>query len=366
MRAFFLSLLIAVPAVHAQTDLMPGSIEALPPVTDTHPQAIAAGLSATGDRVAGVAASRQTLTLDWPPPGLRPFLWDASTGYHMIEVPDSLGLFVSAAEAVISPDGSTVVGVLDLTRPDPTVSASQSRAFRWTEGEGLRWLPAPEGARSRAVAASGDGSVVVGRVSPPAPTPSREVRWEADGELTTVPPLDGHERTVLRDISADGVVVVGTSFPPDGGVLDRTAFWWTADAGSHPIPGLGGYSHSEATAVSADGRVVVGYAFDGPLSNLPDAVAFRWSEDDGLTLLGTWTARDVSADGSTVVGSYRTASAVVWTAEAGTRLLQDVLDAEGWWLMSIDAVSADGTILVGGGEAPDGTEISWRARMPVE
>ncbi|OZC02376.1 hypothetical protein BSZ36_04920 [Rubricoccus marinus] len=357
---------LAAATTQAQSPepLAPGAIEAIRTPSETHPRVYAAGLSADGERVAGVANVDDLLSTDWPPAESRPFLWTAGEPAQMVAAPDSLGLIRAGTETALSADGSVVVGSVLLVNPDPLAGPMRMRAFRWSEGGGSSWLPTPEAAQSYARAASGDGSVVLGRIAPRSPEASREVLWRDGREAATIPPLEGHARAVARDLSRDGSVVVGASLPTGG--FDRAAFRWTAETGSVPIPGLEGFSTSEANAVSADGRVVVGYAYDGSLANISEAVAFRWSEKDGLTFLGEWIARDVSADGSTVVGSYQTALAVVWTPEAGVRFARDVFDADGWWLMSIDAVSADGLFVLGGGETPDGTETAWRGRMPAE
>ena len=365
--------------VHGASPLEAGAIEAVPPFSETHPRVTAAGLSADGARVVGVAAVEGPPSTEWPPAAVRPFMWASGEGFREIVMPDTLGVVAFEAETAISSDGSVVVGTLHLAEADPLVVSTVTRAFRWSEDAGFDWLASSEAESSEAYAVSSDGSAVLGRVtiapvraaslegglSPPREAgTSHQVLWRG-GRRVRIPPPPEHDRLRVRDLSGDGEVVVGTGFA-SGASSSRAAFRWTAEAGSVLIPGLDAYSTSEALAVSEDGRVVVGYAYNGGWSNLPEAVAFRWSEGDGLQLLGRWVARDVSADGSTVVGSYQTAVAVVWTPEAGARFARDVFDADGWWLMSIDAVSADGLFVLGGGETPDGTETAWRGRMPAE
>ena len=59
------------------------------------------------------------------------------------------------------------------------------------------------------------------------------------------------------DISADGSVVVGRSYPE--------AFRWTRSTGMVGIGGFpGGFPFSFAAAISADGSVIVGMANAGP------------------------------------------------------------------------------------------------------
>ena len=108
--------------------------------------------------------------------------------------------------------------------------------------------------------------------------------------------------------------------------------------------------------------------------------AFRWTRRGGLENLGPLTgvpggtrALDVSADGSTVVGSAGTGEegrAFVWTRGRGLRKLESVLGAalgvelDGWTLLEATAVSADGKAVAGTGLNPRGQREAWLARLP--
>ena len=57
-----------------------------------------------------------------------------------------------------------------------------------------------------------------------------------------------------------------------------------------------------------------------------------------------------------------------WTSETGMQSIRDLLvaggvDMTGWFLSGASAISADGTIIVGVGENPDGVEEAWIARI---
>jgi probable HAF family extracellular repeat protein len=152
----------------------------------------------------------------------------------------------------------------------------------------------------------------------------------------------------------------------------------------------GGVFWSRASAVSADGSIVVGRG-----SSSLGAEAFIWSEVDGMNGLGDLgggpldtadygspflsIAVDVSADGSTVVGTAastlpdgaRRPEAFVWTARDGMRSIRDILTAEGidltgWTLDVATSISADGRTIVGTGTRPnERTKEAWLARLPA-
>jgi uncharacterized membrane protein len=80
-------------------------------------------------------------------------------------------------------------------------------------------------------------------------------------------------------------------------------------------------------------------------------------------------ATGVSADGSFVVGSgvgTDGEEAILWDAENGMRSLAGILtaagvDLTGWSLSSAEAISADGTTIVGSGTNPAGDTEAWVA-----
>jgi probable HAF family extracellular repeat protein len=119
--------------------------------------------------------------------------------------------------------------------------------------------------------------------------------------------LPGGLQSYAFGVSGDGKVVVGMSVEATG-VL--RAFRWTAVTGVQDLGGLGGGS-AEAHAASGDGSVVVGRSWD----NWPGLGyhGFRGTASGGMQVLPTAEGRDVSADGSVVVGG------AVWTQSGGLR-----------------------------------------------
>ena len=86
-------------------------------------------------------------------------------------------------------------------------------------------------------------------------------------------------------------------------------------------------------------------------------------------------ANAVSGDGLVVAGDVsgdEGTGAFIWTAETGTRLLKSVLvdlyglDLTGWALITVyyNGLNADGTVIVGAGQNPQGELEGWRAVLP--
>lgn len=313
----------------------------------------------------------------------------------------------------VSADGSVAVGS-SYNAP----GFADEAAFRWEAGVRTE-LPAltqggctPE--RSRAEAASGDGSRVVGLAT--CDGEFVHVRWDGGGAPVIVPGAGTTFSPNVTDVSDDGSLMVGTGhylFPPilylgyemSGGGASVLG----DDSVCNSPPGLG----SEAVAVSGDGNVVVGNqyclfgtfmapfwgryvggalevtsgllgrdaSFDGSVIvgfTIGSNQAASWRPGTGTTPLGqlpggstSSSALGVSADGSVIVGSASTAGgsvAFVWDAAHGMRALADVLaaagaPATGWSLGLATAVSADGLTVVGQGTNPQGDWEGFVARL---
>jgi len=282
-----------------------------------------------------------------------------------------------------SADGSVVVGASGIP-------------FRWEDGVMTSFCRGGGGGGSSggssggtALDVSADGSVVVSTCG--------VFRWTEAGDVVRLehPPGAG--------LSADGSVVVGAhtillhpgSVPEgcphvriDSPPTTSEAFRWEVAGGCDPngpddpcTVGLGdlpgGAFISKARDVSADGSVVVGASQSDLCWE-----AFRW-ENGVMTGLGTLTggsestAHAVSANGSVVVGDiisgvspFRTTEAFVWTERNAMRSVWSVLvnefelDLTGWTLTSAVGVSDDGLAILGNGVNPDGESEAWIAVLP--
>jgi uncharacterized membrane protein len=275
-------------------------------------------------------------------------------------------------------------------------TASGLRAFRWENGV-MEALVAPIASFSAAVAVSADGGVVVGN----------NWRWD-HGVSTRVLGPTGQMVLETTDVSADGSVMVGDA-PPDfrsqNGVAQTIA----------PPPG---YFTRGSPVVSGDGSVIAGTADDGANS----LIAFRWQNGvttllptqpaefpnpfingisgNGAVIVGQsnsqpcfWKAGaiqelpllptfsfgeafDASADGAVIVGTSDAwdpvqmrvvGHATLWVRgqahSLGTLLANQGIDLTGWQVEQIQAVSNDGTTMVGQGINPSGQTEGWIAHL---
>ncbi|MDX2020235.1 MAG: hypothetical protein SF187_08335 [Deltaproteobacteria bacterium] len=255
--------------------------------------------------------------------------------------------------------------------------------MKWVLGSGISQLALPAGVTSGvALAVNSNGSVIVGG----------PLRWNALG----VDQPFGAGRQA-KSVDNNGGTISGSIFANgnpnpwvwnNGSVTDISALgdaYVSGDgkvvAGGNPL-GIGHFRYSSssgvvpmdnaATALNYDGGVIVGGPYGWP--------PFRWTAAAGFTTLPTpsgydpngWSVKDVSADGTVIVGSIDKDSApnaVIYDTVNGTRLLSNVLqsagvDTQGWTLEIITGIAADGTSIVGNGTDGSGGKQSFRAVLP--
>ena len=268
---------------------------------------VSSGVSADGSIVVGVSAGR-------------PFRWTSATGLQALVV---LPGFPAAAAEGVSADGGTIVG----RRFDP--AAMTSSAFGWTAAGGMQDLGALPGGTgvSIALAASGDGSVIVGGADyANSFAESKSFIWTSATGMQDVG-ITGN--SFANGVSDDGSVIVGFA--------NGTAYRWTAANGLQDLGTLPGFTSSVAEGVSADGTVVVGSAFNDGQSICR---AFRWSQSTGMQEIAvvpgavSSCALAVSADGSYVAGYSEDATGAFtgyrWSStEIGARYCTPVANSTG-------------------------------------
>lgn len=151
-----------------------------------------------------------------------------------------------------------------------------------------------------------------------------------------------------KDISADGSVIMGIISTQNG---SSEFFRWTRDAG---MKGLGTLDGGQPR-LSADGSTIVGSYYPNSSTS---ARIFRWTNQEGFVQLPLSAARAVSGDGSVVVG-YIQQQVALWTKTNGiqTGLLADPAPSTG-----VD-ISADGSVILGmqGTGQADGRYFIWSA-----
>ena len=215
----------------------------------------AAGISGDGNLIYGTLA-----------PTNQPYLWTQAGGFQIVAIVPTgtsfdASIFVKLPEVDVSADGSAVVGT-------ELHSIFGDEAYRDTP-EGRDWLgDLPGGTyRSGASAISPMGNAVVGGSTTLIDNmgviteTSKAFRWtEAEGMVALSP---GH--SVTFDVSSNGLVVVGYINQGSGVEAAR----WTPATGMVPISELlleqgiditamGWTLDSSAVAVSADGQTIVG------------------------------------------------------------------------------------------------------------
>jgi uncharacterized membrane protein len=178
--------------------------------------------------------------------------------------------------------------------------------------------------------------------------------------------LPGSVGSHANDVSANGRVIVGNNFYPQGELSTGThAFRWTVSGGASEFanpPGVFGLS--TANGVSADGTFIVGQRNNNE--------AYIWSQALGVSGLGdiptgptNSNATGISANGSIVVGMGTSDSgprAVYW-GSLGIEVLPDLTGGgtSGFGL----GISAGGAAMVGVSSSANGNEATaWRPNLP--
>lgn len=237
-------------------------------------------------------------------------------------------------------------------------------------------LPAPVPSNPsslRELIPSGDGQAIFGNYRPTNTSLGQRVGvWTQALGSRAIPPItvgDALPNMFATDANFDGSVLVGYS-------TSGFSYAWRWDAASgqtRPIGQIGTVEY--ASAVSNDGEVVVGGL---PQSGNASPAGYRWTEQSGVVSLGNLAggnggiALSLSADGSIIGGRAlfgNTSRAYLWHAETGIVDLRTLLIArgavglQGWTLLDVRDMSADGRILTGQGVNPQGSEQAWYVEL---
>lgn len=305
--------------------------------------------------------------------GSQPATWSLAGGVQVYSVPAGT---TSGEILGVSDNGSKAAGVSSFQG-----SWGTSRATIWQAGVPQTLGHLPGGVRSAALGISGDGSTVVGW-SDIGNSRSRAFRWTASHCMQDLGTTGEQLNSGATSISHDGTVITGNTYR-DGTAGSARPFRWTAAGGMQDLGLVAGGSFAMAQYISGDGSVIIGTAHRYQ-NEVSEAGLFRWSESLGMEFLGSlglpfaerteMRAAGVSASGEAVVGSALDATsgpggfgrfaAVYWTRATGlvdlnTYLPSLGLDLGGYSLSTADAISSDGSIIVGTGFAPDGSFATW-------
>lgn len=207
---------------------------------------VARGVSADGSVIVGRATSAN---------GIEAFIWTEQSG--MVGLGDlAVGSSWSEANAV-SGDGSTVVGA----------GLGGGAAFSWRQGIGMQGLGSlSPGDASAALAVNYDGSVIVGR-SNNFDGQAEAFRWTESDGMVGLGMLPQTSYAQANAVSADGSVIVGHAL----GSIENVAFIWDSILGIQLLQDvltidygidLDGWRITEARGISADGTVIVGFGYN--------------------------------------------------------------------------------------------------------
>ena len=214
----------------------------------------------------------------------------------------------------ISGDGETVVGL-------GWIDAGGAHAVKWRESTGLEDLGSTVAGRSsRANAANGDGSFIGGWQDSDTGFRQGAIWIHGTQVLIWNDPAETVRLGEVADVSGDGYWAVGSGVSANGWQPWR----WNGLDGAESLGHLDPAWRGAATALSFGGEVIVGFdrPFPGPATF---GQGFIYTDDLGLVNLNTYAADQgidtqgvtlalplgISADGLTVVGVGRTATATV-------------------------------------------------------
>jgi uncharacterized membrane protein len=274
----------------------------------------------------------------------------------------------------ISADGNAIIG----------------RDYRYTLSEGIVMLPFEP--HSTVTAISADGRVIVGYL--PAITvdgvknePFRYTSSEGQVRLGAGFSLNEFGASAYG-VSGDGKVIVGYDDVQDF-TFGIRGFRYTESSGMVSLGQLNiqdPFPVTFAESVSSDGSVIVGMSrsensADTPLSPHVPGEAFRHTRFEGMVGLGDLPggefhsrAIDVSSDGRVIIGfghSAKGKESFVWDADSNAMrslfdaLVADGLDLSEWSELKANAISDDGSTIVGSG-THNGKREAFAARIAFE
>ena len=225
---------------------------------------------------------------------------------------------------------------------------------------------------SSAYSVSGDGSVIVG-LGWNGCSHAHGFRWDAATGMTDLGSIVATRASRANAISSDGSAIVGWSDQASG--FRQGARWvngaWQWLANEYGPVG-------EALGVNSDGSIIVGYGC-GPLNQW----AWYWTEDSGVQCINGPVAEPnqttmlaLSDDGSVIGGSVRPVFgpdryAVLWLNYEPVDFKQylldrGVMDVQSWTLNTVNAISADGSVVAGWGIGPDQNVHAFVVTLPQE
>jgi uncharacterized membrane protein len=219
--------------------------------------------------------------------------------------------------------------------------------FAWSKSGGARYIAGAGWFQYPKVSfVSNDASVVVwveykGKIKAPE---AHLMRWSKSGGVKDLGKTDTD--FTVTGVSPDGSEIVG--YTVVSSTKHQQGFRWNQSGG------LQAFLPMEAPlGISADGSTILG---------VNDGHVIRWTQAGGVQDLGTlntgtavFSGKAASVDGTTIVGYTSAYHAFLWTQSGGSQDLGNM----GGKGASLDAVSADGTVVAGNFVDTSGTTVQF-------
>ncbi len=332
-----------------------------------YPLSLGVGMTPDGQTVVGYSNADYTDNIGTTLSYGRAFRWTQAGGMVQLGVPNPF--LAGTAASRVSADGSVIVGTTGFSLEGNY--EARNGAF-WTDAN-------TSSATAHAVEqayfindVSRDGGTLIGTTrlqGVPFPILNQAFVWQHEsGSLTELGTLPGGSYSQGLAASGDGSIIVGSG-DSDAGFIQ--AWRWTESGGMHTIPGVSDSAPSEAFDISADGHTIVGVTGNA---------VFRWNDSQGMTTIPSpansfvLQGMDIRADGDMLVGTFNLEDGsfqpFIWSEELGTRELSMFLtddmgiDLGGYTLLTASAISDDGTRIAGVAISPSGIPEAYLITIP--
>ena len=298
------------------------------------------------------------------------FYWNETSGF------ETIGGVVPAPEiggqTGVSDNGMTIgassmnntSGLIELSMYDVATKT-------WTPLGGLGGDDGQEASSSHAI--SGDASTIVGLGYTAGDNQPHAVRWTADQGVIDLGSTVAGAFSRANATNLDGTVIGGWQDTATG--FRQGAVW--INGVQQVLDNANGDPVGAVETVSNDGVWVAG---EGTFAN--NFQAYRWSESTGVENLGPATSpgyrgitTGLNEDGSIAVGVYRPNGApaifgegFIWTEALGVVDLNDYatslgIDTQGIILSLPLDISADGSTIVGSGRDSNGDKVGFVLKL---
>ncbi|MDQ0782754.1 T9SS type A sorting domain-containing protein [Chryseobacterium sp. W4I1] len=291
------------------------------------------------------------------------YKWDEING--LVQIGAISNGYPAAGRTLITADGTKIgSSVTNSLTTFNEISTYDIGTSAWTSHGGLvasGW----DGHVSSTWGMTPDGNTIVGLGWVTAGS-AHAVKWDAANGVTDLGSSIAGSSSRANAINSDGTVIVGWQDQADG---TRSGAKWVNGVQSFITDSNGNYV-GEAGDVSADGSTIIGSAMPDP---------YVWNSVTGLTYIAhpnssfffSGGATGISADGKKVIGFYRPFAAppmsgegFIWTAAGGRVNLNDYaislgINTQGVTMSLPLAMSHDGLRIAGVGTNASGQIVAF-------